>query len=439
MNKIERVYINFLFFLLTVSLIFGVITAFSFVYPEVLKDIFPFQQLRPMHVSAAMFWIIGGASFSIFLHNQRESPEVNANRGIRDLALILWMLTIIIIFGHYAFSKFGGREYWEFPGWISFLLLLSWIGFITYYYKFWSSEISKRPQYIIMWSTGMLFFLLTFIEQNLWQISWFRHSFIQEVTIQWKANGSMVGAWNQMIYGTSFYLMVKLSGNKQMAYDKKSIAFYFLGFANLLFNWGHHIYNVPTNNWMRHVAYAISMTEWVLFINIIQGFRHTMDQKKRFSHLITYRFILASEFWVFMNLLLALLMSIPALNRYTHGTHVTVAHAMGTTIGINTMILLGSFAYLLKLDHLNEQAKRRFNYGFMLIQISLFAFWICLIIAGVIKGYEQVHTENRVYASVLESVLTAMKGFTVSGIFLLAGFVMILPFYFKGIKNTEGK
>src|SRR5690606_11379465 len=119
-----------------------------------------------------------------------------------------WISTIGLIFLFYAFRKFGGREYWEFPGWIAVPILISWGALMTGYFPEWYKSNHKKPLYIWMWSTGILFFFLTFIEQNLWQIPWFRQSFLKEMTIQWKANGSMVGAWNQMIYGTSLFLMV---------------------------------------------------------------------------------------------------------------------------------------------------------------------------------------------------------------------------------------
>jgi len=437
MDKIEKLYINFIFLLLSSSLALGVLTALSFLYPEFFKETLPLHQLRPMHVSAALFWIISAASLNIFMHNKRDAVIPVNRLRIRNISIALWLVTILLIFIHYAFQIFGGREYWEFPGWISILLLLSWCGFCYYYFLYWKNEKTKRPQYIIMWGTGMLFFLITFIEQNLWQIPWFRQSFLQEVTVQWKANGSMVGAWNQMIYGTAFYLMVKISGNKEMAFNKKSIVFYFLGFANLLFNWGHHIYNLPTHNWMRHVAYIISMTEWILLINIIQGFKKTLSDVNRFKHLITYRFLICSEFWVFLNLILALFMSIPAINRYTHGTHVTVAHAMGTTIGINTMILLGSFVYLLKIDDLEVKARKRFNTGFFVIQISLLVFWLSLIAAGIFKGYEQTYLGQRTYSMIIEPVMNCLKLFTFSGFIMMIGFGMILPYFFKAISKLN--
>ena len=287
-----------------------------------------------------------------------------------------------------------------------------------------------------MWSTGILFFFFTFTEQHLWQIPWFRNSFLKEITIQWKSNGAIVGAWNQMIYGTAVYLMVKISGDESIAKTKKIYFFYFLGLTNLIFNWGHHIYNVPAAAWIRDVSYLISMTEWLIVISIIQGFKSTLTETKKYQYLITYKFLIASEFWVFMNLLLALFMSIPAVNRYTHGTHITVAHAMGTTIGINTMILLGSIAYLLNLDTSNNK-KIRMNVllGYWIAQISLMIFWLALIIAGIIKGYQMQVLHVTAFSQVMEPVLRALKIFLYAGISVAFGLFLIIYSLLQSLRN----
>jgi nitric oxide reductase subunit B len=266
-----------------------------------------------------------------------------------------------------------------------------------------------------MWATGIFFFLVTFIEQNLWQIPWFRYSYLREITVQWKANGATVGAWNQMIYGTSLYLMVKISGNKGIATGNGAFFFYMLGLTNLMFNWGHHIYNVPTASWIRDTSYVISMTEWVFLIRMIRGFRKTLEERRRLRHHIAYRFIIAGEFWVFMNLLLTLAMSVPAINRYTHGTHITVAHAMGATIGINTMLLLASFSYILHIDQ-RLKVKKVINISYWASQYCLALFWLSLIAAGAIKGYRSNVMNMSNFQELMRPVIGAIKLFSLAGV-----------------------
>jgi nitric oxide reductase subunit B len=245
----------------------------------------------------------------------------------------------------------------------------------------------------------------------------------------------MVGAWNQMIYGTSLYIMVKLTGDEQLASNKKAVFFYFLGVTNLMFNWGHHIYNVPTASWIRHVSYAISMTEWVLLISIIRDFKQKAATPNEKASL-TRRFLSAAEYWVLANLILAIFMSIPAINRYTHGTHITVAHAMGATIGINTMILLSSLSYMLKVDSLPENIRQRIRVGYSLTQFSLTIFWASLIAAGIMKGYRDVHLNMSSFREMMEPVISVLHVFAIAGVGLLVGLTLIAINFMKAAADT---
>lgn len=436
MNTAQRLLIRFSLVMLTATLLFGSLSSFAFLYPGLSNQTLPFYMLRPMHVSAALFWIITGGVCGILIYLPKVYPFARpAPRAERSFVLI-WVSTIIIIFGCYAFRQFGGREYWAFPPWLALPLLAAWACLMWAYFAAWRSR-RDSPLYVWMWTTGIVAFLATFLEQNLYHIPWFRDSFLRELTVQWKSNGSMVGAWNQMIYGTSLYLMVRISGDEKIARSRSAFFFYFLGLTNLMFNWGHHIYNLPTNHWIRYVAYGVTMTEWLILISIIQGFKSKLAQDRKLKHLLPYRFIIASEYWVMANLLLALFMSIPAINRYTHGTHITVAHAMGATIGINTMILLSSFGYFLNIDRLREGLKRNIARGFVVVQISLSVFWLSLIVAGVLKAWRETGLGMTSFDEIMQPVRQVLYVFALAGIGLLLGMLPIIRAYWLALRQQE--
>lgn len=425
-----RIFITSSLVLLLATLVFGLLASWAFLYPETYNRFLPFYQLRPFHVSAALFWIISGATASVLFYKRSIIASTDKwNSIVEQVFIYSWLVTIAAIFICYGLRIFGGREYWEFPPILCIPMLVSWLFLFVGYFIPLIRKGSEQPMYVWMWSTGILFFLITFIEQNLWQIPWFRYTYLREITVQWKANGSMVGAWNQMIYGTSLFLMVKISGDENIAKGKVVFFFYMLGLTNLMFNWGHHIYNVPGASWIRDTSYFISMTEWVFLIRMIQGFKNKLEERKKFKHLITYRFIIAAEFWVFMNLLLTLAMSVPAINRYTHGTHITVAHAMGATIGINSMILLASFSYMLNIDTKKAAVKNTVGTCYWLSQYSLTAFWLSLIAAGVIKAYMATAMNLSNFQDVMKPVYPAIKAFSLSGIGLLLGLGTIAVIY----------
>ena len=438
MPPIIRIYARFVLLLLISTLVFGVLSSWAYLYPESYNQYLPFYQLRPVHTSSALFFIISAGTLCIMLFS-KDVLGRDATKGLPEkLFIVTWIATILVIFIFYGLKKFGGREYWEFPGWLAFPLLFSWCLLMAGYVRGWYNCTDKKPLYVWMWTTGIFFFFLTFIEQNLWQLPWFRQSFLRELTVQWKANGSMVGAWNQMVYGSSLYLMVKISGDKSIAGNNKAFFFYFLGFTNLMFNWGHHIYNLPAHGWIRHISYAISITEWLIFISIIRGFKSKLAESRKLKHLLPYKFLIAAEFWVFANLTLALFMSIPAVNRYTHGTHITVAHAMGTTIGINTMILLGVLGYAFDIDRLSIKRKKVFAFAYNLVQGSLLVFWLSLILAGALKGYRSVAMNMTVHQEIMEPVNPVLKIFATAGIGVAVGLGIIVFYYWQAVNKSNG-
>lgn len=415
--------LRFALMLLLLALILGVLIAFAYFKKDLWGSFFPFEKLRPMHVSSAIFWILSAAQGLVFHFLKEHFKELSKREWLMRLSQGLWMSSVLLALLSFVFGQYGGREYWEFPPIINLPILLSWFCFAAYLYPVVFSRLRSQPVYVWLWCTGTLFFILSFIESNLWMLPWFRENFIRDLTVQWKANGAIVGAWNQLIYGCVFYLMTRISGKQDVATSWQAFFFYFLGMANLMFNWGHHTYNVPSAPWVRYVAYAISMTEWVFLLNMLYGFRKKLGLAKKLASWVSYHFVSAAEVWIFLNLLLALAMSVPAINRYTHGTHMVVAHAMGTTIGINSMILFGSLFYIAEkaVPELLARFRKYIRVGFLLSNISLLVFWLALIAAGIMKARAMI-IENKPFQVAMQAAKPYLLTFSFAGIGLLIGF-----------------
>lgn len=247
------------------------------------------------------------------------------------------------------------------------------------------------------------------------------------MTIQWKSYGSIVGSWNMLIYGCSMFLMTRISGNTGMARSWMAFALYFTGLFNLMFNWGHHIYTLPTHAYVKHISYIVSMTELVILGRIIWQWRSTLTSAQKHFHHTAFRFILAADIWVLLTLLLAIAMSIPAINVYTHGTHVTVAHTMGATIGINTFLLLAIITDLSmpKGEDTASGGKGLYR-GYLLANLSLFVFWITLITAGILKSHWQMMDVRTPFSTMMLHLRPLFVVFVSSGISLMIGVWLII-------------
>jgi nitric oxide reductase subunit B len=200
---------------------------------------------------------------------------------------------------------------------------------------------------------------------------------------------------------------------------------YFLALFNLMFGWAHHAYPVPSALWIREFAYFVSMTELLILGKIIWDWRGTLTAYLKYQHRHAYRFMFAADFWIFINLVLALVISIPAVNLITHGTHVTVAHAMGATIGINTMILLSSVCYMIE-EAYGESLTNRYitsvNAGIWISNLSLLVFWLALLMAGFVKGTYKGSS----FPEMMSKIEPYLIAFIIAGFGLLVGFCIVL-------------
>ncbi len=412
--------------LMAAGMLFGLTGAFQYLVPGFLKQYISFEKIRPLHVSSVVFWIIFAAMGSVLTYLQQYTGKKIAYPLLLKIQLAIFLIAVFAILFSYCLGVFGGREYWEFHPLLALPIAAGWVLFIINFVKSMGS-FKKQPVYVWMWLTGVFFFLFTFIESYLWLFPYFRNNIVNDMTIQWKSYGSMVGSWNMLIYGSSIFLMEKISGNKKYSHAPIAFVLYFTGLFNLMFNWGHHMYTLPTYPFVKHISYAVSMTELFIIGRIIWQWKATVTTARKHYHHTSYRFLLAADIWIFLTLLLAIAMSVPAINIYTHGTHITVAHTMGATIGINSFLLLAiAFDILNNTCTSTTKNIKWLNRGYYTANISLFIFWISLIIAGVLKAKWQMSDTKIPFSAMMLQLRPYFMLFFVAGITMITGFYIIV-------------
>jgi nitric oxide reductase subunit B len=270
------------------------------------------------------------------------------------------------------------------------------------------------------------------VEAHLWFSPYFRENFVRDLTVQWKSYGSFVGSWNQLVYGLSIYIMAKIKNDDSVGRGKLPFFFYFLGLTNLMFGWAHHTYIIPTQPWIRYVAYGISMTEWIILGYMIYSWKKSLSEEKKENNTLAYKFLMAADFWIFINLILALLISIPIINFFSHGTHITVAHSMGTTIGINTTILLSTLFYIA--SRINSNFKdniKQLLTGFYIFNVALIVFFGALIAAGLKRSEWMYFSKNMPFAEMKINLANNYFVFLIAGIVMFIGILMLTIPLFK--------
>lgn len=415
---------------LMLCLLVGLISGIQYVVPDFVKEIFPFTVLRPLRTLFALSWIFMASLGGIFYYIQNG----NVNPPIMKWQFWIFSMTGVAICACYILRKFEGKEYLEFPHWFYFPILAGWILFGVCYFRVMWTSFRDWPVYHWMWGMGIVLMIYHFTEVHLWILPYFKEYYTQNLTMQWKAGGAYVGAWNMLVYDSSFYVIEKTSGNLDYSRSKTGFFFFFLGLLNVMFNWGHHVYPVPNAEWIRYVAYLISMTEWVILLRIIYLWKKDMSKKKKSQFSVSSKLMMLSDLWIFLNLFLALLISIPAINLFTHGTHITVAHSMGTIIGINTTILLSSVSYILQESRgMTERMQAVILRGVKIFNISFVGFWVILIIMGVKRSQWIYFSEEMLFGAFQDSMHVLHIGFVIFGSGLLVGIYIVICQFIRHI------
>jgi len=338
---------------LLISILLGIFGAMYYIPPVaegmVAKGV-SLVQIRPIHTTFASAWIfLGGvACMTKFLADTFGEPT-RADRLRFRVQMVCWGLAGLGILISLSLGVSTGREYLGFHPVFSVLILTGWLLFAWTFLRrvlpgFWG-----RPVYVYMWTAGVLYFIYTFSEGHAWLLPWVRHQPVADIAIQWKSCGTLVASFNQIVYGCLIFTGERISGDKHIAQSKLSFSLFGIGLLNSFTNYAHHTYHLPQSDIIKWVAFLVSMLEIIILVQLFRELTAAIANKRKAApdYDTSAHLFGVSKKWTFGLLMLALLISVPPLNTFIHGTHVVMAHAMGSELAIDSYILFGVFAWML--------------------------------------------------------------------------------------------
>ncbi len=376
-----------------VTILSGMAAALTYTgFEPILRSFgFTLQHFRAVHDAFAFGWVfLGGAAVVYFyLYRQYGEPSAAARKRI-VWNVILWTAAGVGIVATLLSGRFSGREYLGYHPFFSLLIIAGWFLFARNYFER-SRRLKGRPVYIYMWTVGILLFFITYIEGHLYLLDALSDRPIRDMAIQWKSAGTMVGSFNQIVYGSCMYIACCIKGDDDYAYSRPAFALLWVGLLNTFANYGHHTYHLPQSAWIHWISFVVSMLEIIILAKVLLDLLSLRKSSTATNdHRISDSFLRSTTGWVFLMLTLSLLISVPPLNALIHGTHVVVAHSMGSMLGIDSMILWAAFSYLLwylvgAAHPVVSGARVRLAIPF--INIFLVIFWFAYLIRGLAAGW----------------------------------------------------
>lgn len=401
-----------------------------------------FQQTRPLHTGLVVCWIFlaGIAGAYYFLISTYKPTNGSFYRRAR-LSFILWILAGIGFIGGILSNHFTGREYIPFNPIVSLLILGGWICFAINFFKTVKFKTGDTPVYIWMWSVSALLFIWTFIEAHLYLLPSLGSTPLMDMSIQWKSYGTLVGSFNLLVYGCVYFVAEKLFNCPDKARSNLAFALFFVGVLNTFTNYGHHTYHLPQSPYIKWISFVVSMLEILIFakacLDIVRSSNMLSSCGRSKTPALLFVF---ATIWTWAQLFVSILMSIPPINAFIHGTPVVTAHAMGTMIAIDSMMLWAvayfvvSKTYPARAASLNRPS---IQYWVVATNVFLFVFWGGIMLKGVSFGWERYTGQELFFTSVINQYYPAF--FAIVGLGLtLATMSMIMPCFRVLLSRTAG-
>lgn len=305
-------------------------------------------QLRPLHTTFASLWIFG-ASLAVIYHwlSTQYGGLDRADRWRFRFHTACWLAAGAGSLVSLLLGVTTGREYLEVHPVFSGLLLLGWFAYAWTFLRRLRHGFWAQPIYVWFWTVGTLYFVYTFVEGHVWMLSDVFGNPVRDLQLQWKSCGTLVGSFNFLMYGSLAYVGERLSGDKRYAQSAVAFWLFAVGCLNSFTNYVHHTYHLPQTHVVKWVAFIVSMLELVILLKVMVDLGRAVRRRTPKPFCGRASWLTSAKWWTVGMLLVSVLISVPPWNSLIHGTQAVMAHAMGATVGIDTMVLLGCASWLI--------------------------------------------------------------------------------------------
>ncbi len=422
---------------------FGAFSAIHFLAPEFFSNIpqLVFGRVRPSHVNSVIYafivqTLIGMGLFFV--------PSLLRTRlWSEPLAWLTWLLyNIAVTYGPIGFLMghgHGGREYAEYP-WTADMLITISILLLAINTGMTILRRQEQSLYVSIWYfMGFSIWTATSypIGNVVWHPSTGAMAGIVDEVLLWTYAHDLVGLiLTPLAIGAAYYVIPRVARNPVYSHTLEHIGFWTLIIFYTHIG-AHHILQAPIPNWLRVMATVDSgmmiLPVAVVLVNLWMTVRGSAGLVWKDP---AGMMVMTGLVWYFFTCIQGPLMSLPHLQRVTHFTQWTPAHAHMAVLGFSATIALGGMWHVLPMVLGRRLWSRRLVFlQFSLVTIGVTGFFLVLTMAGLIQGHAWFNGET-VYR-VLPTITVYMALRLAFGLFVITGAVVGLCNLWMTIRHGE--
>ena len=427
---------------LLVGSAFGLIASIKLHTPDwlVSNPALTFGRIRSAHLNAMAYGWASSAMLGVsvwiiprLVHTELRVPKA-AEAGV-----YFWNIGMVLGIGGILAGYSDGLEWLEMPRYWADPFFVIGGGLVGLSLL---STIAMREVehlYVSVWyvMAAFVWFPIIFLVGN-----WPTFSGVESAAVNWFYAHNALGLWlTPVCLGAAYYFIPKILGRPIYSYQLSLLGFWTLGFFYSL-NGMHHLIGGPLPTWM--ITTSIVASGLMIIPVMAVGVNQHMTLNKRFGALRyspTLRFIVFGAVAYTLVSLQGVFMAFREVNRLTHFTHVTVAHAHLGLYSFVTMIMFGSIYYILpRLLGREWVSEKLISWHFWTVGIGQIVYLVPLTVAGMVQGVA-MSDPTSTWEQVVRAMMPGLIGRSVGGTLLTIGhcvFAYHVYLMFRGAGARQG-
>ena len=424
---------------LVISVLFGILVATKFTFPEFLggHGSLTWGRLRYNHTEGIFFGWLGNAFLAFFYYAvPRLANRPVLSRRLGWLLFVVWNFAVVLPGWMLVAAGFGQPLEWaEFPLGVAAFVVLA---FILMVFEFVLPFLRARPSdlYVSGWYIigGIIFTMLAYPVGN-----------VVPYLVPGARGAAFSGLWIHDAVGLfvtpfavaiAYYVIPATTRRPIYSHFLSMVGFWLLFFIYPLNGTHHYVYSAIPMSAQKGAIVASAYLGMDVILVVANLLLSLPGSSGIASKDVPLRFV---WFGVIAYLVVSLQGSVQALmpvNRFIHFTDWVIGHSHLAMIGFASFIALGGIAHMWQRIPGTRYNERTMNWSFWLIATGLTLMVADLTIAGLVEA--QVWQSSAPWIDSVRAVRSYWLVRTLSGLPILAGFLLFWTSLITGPTLSDG-
>lgn len=385
----------------------GLVASLELTFPDwITTAAFSFGRLRALHLNAVIYgWTsMAGIGVSLWLLPRLLRTQL-AGAGYARKGALLWNIGVAVGLVAVASGWTDGLEWLEFP-WIADMILV--VAGAVVAIPLFLTLARRRTEHlyvsVLYITAAFLWFPVLFFIANLPGV----HFGVEHGITNWWFAHNVLGLWlTPLGLGAAYYFIPKVLGRPIYSYGLSLLGFWSLALFYSQVG-AHHLIGGPVPTWLVNLSIVTSVMMVVPVVAVAINHHVTVWGRRKKGSIRkspTLRFIVVGAMLYTFTSVEGSLQSIRLVNRLTHFTHFTVAHAHAGVYGFVALILFGSLYFIVpRMTGREWPYPRLITAHFWLAVLGILIYVVGLSVGGVLQGMAMLDPDKSFADSVLVTV-----------------------------------